>query len=251
MNPETSEKRLAEAAQLIRERSKTVAFTGAGISVESGIPDFRGPNGVWSKIDTKYLELGYFKREGASCWPVIYEMFFKPLQQARPNHAHEVLAYLEREGLLAGIITQNIDNLHHRAGSKFIVEFHGNTRFLVCPQCGMRVPADFSRYGLPPLCPQCHRILKPDFIFFGEPIPTEAWRDTEKLLKGLDVMLIIGTTGVVFPAGQIPLQAKKSGARIIEINLSPSVYTREITDIFIQRPASRALAELQHMLWNP
>ncbi len=239
---------ITEAARMIQTSRKTVAFTGAGISVESGIPDFRGPNGVWSKIDTKYLDLGYFRQHGAACWPVIHEMFFKPLQQARPNRAHEILAWMESRALLAGIITQNIDNLHHKAGSRTIVEFHGNTRFLVCMVCGHRVPADFSRYGLPPLCPRCHQILKPDFIFFGEAIPSEAWRGTEHLLKGLEVMIVIGTTGVVFPAGQIPHQAKQNGTRIIEINIEPSEYTPMITDIFIPMPATRAMEALKKNL---
>jgi len=233
---------------MIQSSRKTIAFTGAGISVESGIPDFRGPSGVWSKIDTQYLDLGYFRRHGASCWPVIHEMFFKPLQRARPNRAHEILAWMEREKLLSGMITQNIDHLHHEAGSRTIVEFHGNTRFLVCMHCGNRVPADFSKYGLPPVCPQCRHILKPDFVFFGEAIPAEAWQETERLLEDLETMIVIGTTGIVSPAAQIPHQAKRNGTRLIEINVVPSAYTPAVTDIFIPLPATRAMEELQKNL---
>jgi len=239
---------IESATDLIQKSHKTIAFTGAGISVESGIPDFRGPDGVWSKIDTKYLEIQYFKNHGEVCWPVIYEMFFKPLQSAQPNPAHLGLAWMEQQNLLTGIITQNIDNLHHRAGSKTIVEFHGNTRQLICPQCGHQAPADFGELGMPPRCPECGDILKPDFVFFGEGISFEAWRGTEELLKGLEVMIVIGTTGIVFPAGQIPMQAKRNGAKIIEINVTPSEYTGKITDVFIQEPASKALKTFQKAL---
>ena len=232
------------AADLLRKSRKTVAFTGAGISVESGIPDFRGPDGIWSKIDTKYLDIHYFKRHREDCWPVIHAMFFEPLQKARPNAAHEGLAWMEHEGLLAGVITQNIDNLHHAAGSRTVVEFHGNTRLLVCTHGGCRVAADFERLGLPPACPTCGTILKPDFVFFGEGIPFAALRGTEELLKDLEVMLVIGTTGVVFPAGGIPRQARQRGARIIEINLGPSAYTEILSDVFIRLPATRAVEAL-------
>ncbi len=246
INPQTDP--IRTAAELIRSSRKTIAFTGAGISVESGIPDFRGPDGVWSKIDTKYLDIHYFKRHRETCWKVIHEMFFNPLQKARPNAAHEGLAWMEEKGFLAGVITQNIDNLHHKAGSRYVVEFHGNTRRLVCTHCGNQEPADFNRLGLPPVCPQCGSILKPDFVFFGEGIPFAAWRGTEELLKDLEVMIVIGTTGVVFPAGQIPRQAKQNGVKLIEINLEPSAYTGGLTDIFIQSPATRAVKALKEAL---
>ncbi len=241
---------IEEAAQLIVASKKTIAFTGAGISVESGIPDFRGPDGIWSKIDTKYLEIDYFMRHGEICWPVIYEVFFKPLSNAQPNPAHHILAWMEHRNLLSGVITQNIDNLHHKAGNKTIVEFHGNTRRLTCPKCGRQTEADFSKLAFPPLCPQCRHILKPDFVFFGESIPFSAWHGTEELLKDSELMLVIGTTGAVFPAGQIPRQAKQNGTRIIEINLNPSEYTRDVTDIFIQQPASNVLIQLKEILSN-
>jgi len=243
-------KSVEKAVHLIKKSRKTIAFTGAGVSVESGIPDFRGPNGIWSRIDTKYLEIDYFMRHGKECWPVIHKMFFNPLSNARPNPAHHVLAWMEHQNLLSGIITQNIDNLHHKAGNTNVVEFHGNTRILVCPRCKHQTPADFDKLGLPPRCPQCNTILKPDFVFFGENIPSSAWRGTEELLKNLELMIVIGTTGVIFPAGQIPRQAKQSGAFIIEINVCPSEYTSAITDVFIQLPASSALETLKFRLEN-
>jgi len=236
------------AARLMMASHKTVAFSGAGISVESGIPDFRGPDGIWSQIDTKYLDISYFQRHGKKCWEVIRPMFFDPLAKAEPNPAHHVLAWMEQTQILSGIITQNIDNLHHKAGSTNIVEFHGNTRTLICTSCGYYGSADFSAHGFPPVCPDCHTPLKPDFVFFGEAIPSHVWTDTENLLKNLDLMLVVGTTGIVFPAGQIPRQAKEHGAKIIEINIQPSEYTHAISDIFIQQPASETLTALKNSL---
>ena len=242
---------IKRASDLIKKSRKTIAFTGAGISVESGIPDFRGPNGVWSKIDTRYLEITYFKHHAEVCWPIIYKTFFKHVQSARPNPAHEILAWMEQRHLISGIITQNIDNLHHKAGSKKIIEFHGNTRLLVCLSCGHHFSADFRKLGQPPRCPQCGTILKPDFVFFGEGIPYTALEGTRELLTDLEVMIVIGTTGMVFPAGQIPRQAKRNGTKIIEINLTPSTYTHEITNIFIPLAASQALSELKTQLVKP
>jgi NAD-dependent deacetylase len=244
----TAQEPIEKAARLLMASHKTVAFSGAGISVESGIPDFRGPDGIWSQIDTKYLDISYFQHHGEKCWEVIRPMFFDPLVKAEPNPAHHILSWMEQKRMLSGIITQNIDNLHHKAGNTTIVEFHGNTRTLVCANCGYSGPADFSINGFPPVCPTCRTTLKPDFVFFGEAIPSHVWTDTENLLKDLDLMLVIGTTGIVFPASQIPRQAKDNGAKIVEINIQPSEYTHAISDIFIQQPASEALTALKNSL---
>ena len=244
----TAHESIETAARLLMASHKTVAFSGAGISVESGIPDFRGPDGIWSKTDTKYLEIAYFQQHGKECWEIIRPMFFDPLVKAEPNPAHHVLAWMEQRQMLSGIITQNIDNLHYKAGNTTIVEFHGNTRTLVCTNCGYHDPTDFPASGFPPVCPACRATLKPDFVFFGEAIPAAAWHGVEKLLENLEVMIVIGTTGIVFPAGQIPQQAKQNGAKIIEINIQPSEYTATLTDVFIQKSASRALIALKQVL---
>jgi len=239
---------LKEAAQLIRQSHKTVAFTGAGISVESGVPDFRGPDGLWSKYDPKLLELDYFYSHPKECWEVIKKIFYEFLEDTQPNDAHLVLAWMEEKGLLQGIITQNIDNLHYQAGSKNVVEYHGNTRLLYCRRCDRYQEANLSQMDFPPICKICGTILKPDFVFFGEPIPVKALKGVGELLEYLQVMLVIGTTGVVYPAGMIPKIAQGQGAKIIEINIEKSEYTDTITDIFIQQPASQALRNLKGLL---
>lgn len=239
---------LKRAVRLIKESYKTVAFTGAGISVESGVPDFRGPNGLWSKYDPKLLELSYFYRHPEECWEVIKKIFYDFLKDVQPNDAHLALVWMEEKGLLQGVITQNIDNLHFRAGSKNVVEYHGNTRLLYCRRCDEYQEANLSQMSFPPICENCGMILKPDFVFFGEPIPLKALQKVGNILKKLELMLVIGTTGVVYPAGMIPRIAQIQGAKIIEVNTEKSEYTEAITDIFIQQPASKALRTLKDLL---
>ena len=234
-----------EAAQIIKNASHVTAFTGAGISVESGIPPFRGENGLWNQYDPIFLDIRYFQAKPLESWKLIKEIFYDFFGKARPNAAHQGLATLEERGLLSAIITQNIDNLHQDAGSKEIYEFHGTSHTLICSACQHKYPAaEFDLNLLPPLCPNCSEILKPDFIFFGEAIPEPAMslslRETEKA----DVFLLIGTTGEIMPASQLPILAKKKGAKIIEINIAPSNYTNQITDIFIQEKATVGVANL-------
>jgi len=237
-----------KAAQLIRGSRKTAAFTGAGISVESGIPDFRGPNGLWSRYDPKLLKLDYFYKHPEECWIVLKQIFYEFLKAVQPNGAHLTLAWLEEKGLLQGVITQNIDNLHHKAGSKNIIEYHGNTRLLYCRKCDEYQKANLLKLNFPPVCEGCGTILKPDFVFFGEAIPAKALKEVGEILEKLELMLVIGTAGAVYPAAMIPRIAQRQGAKIIEINIEKSEYTEAITDIFIQMSASKALLILKDLL---
>ncbi len=237
-----------QAAEIIKNSKHLTAFTGAGISVESGIPPFRGENGIWNKYDPKIFDLDYFVSNPAEDWKLIYEVFYKTILNAHPNKAHYALAKLEAKGLLKAIITQNIDNLHHKAGSKTVYEFHGNTRQTVCLNCGKIYKIDEIDFSsLPPRC-SCGGLLKPDFVFFGEPIPADVLQASYNETETADVFLIIGTTGVIYPAGQIPVLAKQNGAKIIEINIEPSEYTGTITDIFIKEKASVAMQAILEAL---
>ncbi len=236
---------IERAAQMIINAGRTVAFTGAGISVESGIPPFRGEDGLWSKYNPEFLDIFYFTHHPKESWKLIKEIFFDFFGQAKPNDAHIALATLEKTGLLQAIITQNIDNLHHEAGSKTIYEFHGNSHKLVCTQCNTSFHlGEISLESLPPYCLKCNNLLKPDFIFFGEAIPEPAnsmsFAETEKA----DLFILIGTMGEVMPASLIPDLAKKAGAKILEINIEPSAYTNKITDLFIQKKATQAMTEI-------
>lgn len=239
---------LQAAAEAISASSHLTAFTGAGISVESGVPPFRGKEGLWSHYDQRTLDIDYFDAEPEACWPVIREIFYDHFTAAEPNPAHLLLARLEERGLLKALITQNIDDLHYQAGSRKVIEFHGNSRMLLCRNCGKRYEARrVDLATLPPRC-SCGEILKPDFVFFGEGIPPQAVVESERAAGRTDVMLLIGTTGEVYPAAALPRAASRNGATIIEINPERSLYTGEISDIFIQMRAGEAAALLQELL---
>jgi NAD-dependent deacetylase len=237
-----------EAARLIRSARYLTAFTGAGISVESGIPPFRGEGGLWNTYDPGKLELGYFLAHPEESWPILREIFYDHFGRARPNRAHEVLAAWEARGLLKTLITQNIDNLHFEAGSRSIVEFHGNSRTLVCLTCDSRraVEPNVLR-TMPPRCP-CGGIYKPDFIFFGEGIPPEALEKSAEAARRTDVMLVIGSTGEVYPAAMVPREARETGAKIIEVNPQPSEFTESVTHVFVGMKAGEALGAIEEEL---
>jgi len=233
-----------KAAELISNSQKIVTFTGAGISVESGIPTFRGENGLWAKFDPSFLELSFFYSNPKESWKLIKDIFYEYFGKAKPNEAHIFLAKLEDMGKLIGVITQNIDNLHQEAGSKKVVEYHGNSKYLVCVKCGKRY--DFSPERIekiPPVCEKCGGVLKPDFVFFGEGIPLDAISETERLLKESDLLLVIGTTGEVYPAGLIPVEAKRMGKKVIEINPENSKIT-PFADVFLKMKATEAAKSL-------
>jgi NAD-dependent deacetylase len=240
---------LQEVAELIRNSKFMIAFTGAGISVESGIPPFRGENGLWSKYDPKCLDLDFFHSHPKESWGAIKTIFYDFFGKAKFNPAHKVLADFEQMGILKAIVTQNIDNLHQEAGSKEIYEFHGNSQKLICPHCKkMYLPKEVNLTDLPPLCKQDGHVLKPDFVFFGEGIPEKAYANSLEAARKADVFLIVGTTGEVMPAAMIPAEAKRAGATIIEINTEPSNYTNQITDFFLQGKASELLLQLEGLI---
>lgn len=236
------EKELAQAARLLRASSKTVALTGAGVSTESGIPDFRGKNGLWSRFDPlEYGTLGAFRRDPEKVWRMLAELIVFADCQANPGH--QALARLEEIGLLAGVITQNIDGLHQKAGSQQVVEFHGSLFSFTCPRCGDRQPlARVRRMTLPPHCLACAEIVKPDVIFFDEAIPPRVLLETERLLAGVDLLLVAGTSCEVAPASLIPDQVLGQGGQVIEINLSP-VLGRQAT-VTLTGGFSATMAEL-------
>ncbi len=245
-------KKITEAALILKKSRFTTAFTGAGISVESGIPPFRGGDGLWSKYDPSVLDISRFLADPAGSWVVINEIFYDFFNSAKPNKAHLVLSRMEKEGMLGRIITQNIDNLHQEAGSHMVYEFHGNSKNLRCLHCRREYLAgQISIDHLPPTCRECGGILKPDFVFFGESIPQMPLAAAYEAATISDVFLIIGTTGEVMPANQIPLMAKEYGATIIEINPEPSLYTNKVTDIFLKGKATEIMGKLEDLLFSP
>ena len=240
-----------QAVSLLKKSKFTTAYTGAGISVESGIPAFRGTNGLWSKYDTNLLEYQYFLENPKKSWEVIREIFYDHFGKAKPNKAHLILARMEQRGFISSTITQNIDNLHQAAGSKKVAEFHGNSQILICLSCYKEYHAsDISLEHLPPTCRQCGGLLKPNFVFFGEAIPKPPLVAAYEAANKSDIFLIIGTTGEVMPANQFPYLAKENGAKIIEINPEPSLYTHAITDIFLQGKAGKIMESLEKILFS-
>ena len=234
-----------EAAELIKNSNRVTAFTGAGNSVESGIPPFRGENGLWNRYDPTFLDIAYFKNNPENSWKLIKEIFYDFFGKAKPNEAHPILAKMEKRGWLDSIITQNIDNLHQRAGSKKIYEFHGNSRNLICPNCSKIYPVkNVNLSNLPPRCQYCGTVLKPDFVFFGEEIPEPARSNSFMETEKADVFILIGTTGEIMPASTIPYEAKRNNKKIIEINIQPSAYTNTITDIFLKGKATEMMQKL-------
>ncbi len=241
-------KDLVKISRIIKKSKHLVAFTGAGISAESNIPTFRGEGGIWNKYDPKILDINFFMQNPEFCWKHIKDMFFSVIDKAEPNAAHYFLAELEKNNILKSIITQNIDNLHQKAGSKNVVEFHGNTRNLICTNCNKHYKvADFDLKKEIPVC-SCGKFLKPDFVFFGEGIPNDAYEKSVNEVNSCDVMLLIGTTGEIMPASLLPYEAKKNGAIIIEINTEESNYTQKITDFFIKQKAGVVSEELTRII---
>lgn len=237
------EERIKKAAQIIYQSKKTIALTGAGVSVESGIPDFRSRGGLWERFDpTEYGTIGAFQADPEKVWQMLEEVS-DLLASARPNPAHTGLGRLQEIGLLHTIITQNVDYLHQEGGATRVIEYHGNAKTLSCLWCNQRYNEDELRGQIPPKC-SCGKILKPDVVFFGEPIPTEALQESYELASSCKALLVLGTSGEVAPANTIPETAKRVGATIIEVNVEPTVLTQYLTDIFLQGSASEMVSQL-------
>lgn len=237
-----------DAVKLIRQATSGVVFTGAGISVESGIAPFTGAGGLWNQYDPKYIEINFFMAHPKESWREMKKIFFNDMHDAKPNKAHEGVAALEKRGNVKGVITQNIDGLHQKAGSKNVQEFHGTIYTLSCVRCGKQYNlADIDLSQDPPCC-TCGGVLKPNFVFYGEGIPPTAYQNSLELAQNADVMIIVGTAGQVMPACSMPLIAKEFGAKIIEVNPQPSSFTDRISDYYFAQKASEFFTELEEEL---
>ena len=242
------DQKIEQAASKILNARHAIAFTGAGISLESGIPTFRGSkDGLWSKYDPDDIEISHFLSNPAKSWRTIKACFvdFMKDNNVQPNMAHKVLADLEKRGLLKTIITQNIDNLHQAAGSKNVIEFHGTSKTATCQKCHAQYLTSEVDYSAEvPSCKKCGGLIKPDFVFFGEGIPSEAMDRSQAETEKADVCIMVGTSAVVMPAGMIPIAIHNSGGTVIEVNPTPSAVTDRYTDIFIPLGAVEAFTRL-------
>lgn len=243
------EKRIQKAANTIASAKNAAAMTGAGISVESGIPPFRGKGGVWERIDPmEFAHIDALTQNPAKVWEILIKEMASLVGQAQPNDAHKGLAQLERRGHLKTIITQNIDGLHQKAGNTDVIEFHGTFARVRCMQCDLRRETDaVDLEVIPPRC-ECGGIFRPDCVFFGEMLPDHELMRSAQVSHECDLMLVIGTSAIVQPAASIPLTAKAAGATIIEINPEPTPLTAEITDILLKGKAGDIMNQLLDVL---
>jgi NAD-dependent deacetylase len=238
-------------AQLIVQSRKVVVFTGAGISTESGIPDFRSPGGIWSRYDPEDFTMQKFL-SGPAARKTIWKMSIEGglLAEAKPNLAHFAIAELYQLGKLDCVITQNIDNLHQKAGvpEDRVFELHGNMGRVVCLSCHRRFPMPEVLRKIQegvevPDCPDCRGILKPDAVFFGEALPQETLQEAIRRAQDCDLFIVIGSTLVIYPAAYVPTYAREAGAKLAIINLSSTPFDH-YAEVIIRGKAGQIMSEV-------
>ena len=241
-----SQRLTQQIARYLSESRRVVAFTGAGISTESGVADFRSPGGVWSKYQPVMFQDFLASAEARrQYWRMKKEGYWE-MRRARPNAGHRALARLEAAGKLVAVITQNIDGLHQDAGSRRVVELHGTSRSVVCLQCAARFDPDAIQAQLEsgeeiPLCDRCGGPVKPATVSFGQVLPEEVLSEAFQLATSADLMLAIGSSLVVEPAASLPLQAKRNGARLVILNKTETPLD-PIADVVLCEPIGESLA---------
>jgi NAD-dependent deacetylase len=231
-------------ADLVRTRQPCVVLTGAGISTESGIPDFRSPTGIWASYDPmEVASIDAFLADPETVWE-FYAKRLAVLDDAEPNDGHRALADLERRGWIAAVITQNIDRLHERAGSRNVVEVHGSIGTSSCLDCGAVLPLDRVLELLPlPACPACGRILKPDVVMFGELLPEEALGRAVRLAAEAGLLLVVGSSLEVYPVAGLPLETLAAGGSLAIVNRGATELDPR-ADVCLDAGAGETLAAL-------
>ena len=240
---------IKRAAKDLAAAGNVAALTGAGISIESGIPPFRGKGGLWERFDPmEFAHIDALMRDPAKVWKVLVKEMKEIVDRAEPNDGHKGLAKLESRDKLKTIITQNIDGLHQAAGNTDVIEYHGTFDRQRCMDCHKKYETrkvDVSQ--IPPRC-ECGGILRPDIVFYGEMIPAEAMWRSRQAATDCDLMLVIGTSAGVHPAAMIPVIAKNNGAKIVEINPERTPLTDEISDYLIMGGAGEVMHRIVEAL---
>ncbi len=240
------------AARFLAASRRLVVFTGAGVSTESGIPDFRGPRGLWRRHDPDDFSYQRFvgSEEGRRRYWAVGRELYGSVRAAAPNAAHHAIATLDGLGLLDCVITQNIDNLHQRAGlpAEKVIELHGNATRVRCLACGATTSRDEVQHRLEageavPDCRACGGILKPHTILFGEPMPLRETRLAEERARAADCFVVVGSSLGVFPAAYMPLYAKEAGARLVIVNLEPTPLDHE-ADVVLPGRAGEVMGRI-------
>jgi NAD-dependent deacetylase len=241
----------ARLAELIRTHQPCVVLTGAGVSTESGIPDFRSPDGLWAEFDPMdYASLASFQRNPVRIWD-FYARRFAFLVDAEPNDAHRALAHLEALGLVEAVVTQNIDLLHERAGSRDVVEVHGSIRRAVCLACGAAeqlagVLEQLARAPAP-RCPDCGAVLKPDVVFFGELLPEAAIDRAIQLAQRARLLLVVGSSLEVHPVAGLPFETLATGGALAIVNRGPTPLDAH-ADVRLDGSAGEILSEVVRLV---
>ena len=244
----------ADLARLLRERRPCVVLTGAGVSTESGIPDFRSPQGLWAQFDPfEYGSIEAFRADPEKVWR-FYAPRFGALTSAEPNAAHHALARLERAGLVSAVVTQNIDLLHERAGSREVVEVHGSIRTSSCPGCGASYPLprvlELLEGSEVPRCPDCGAVLKPDVVFFGELLPEGAIDRAFELAREAALLLVVGSALEVYPVAGLPFETLDAGGAVAIVNRGPTAFDGRAT-LKVDDSAGEVLAAVVAELLRP
>jgi NAD-dependent deacetylase len=230
---------MSELVQLLRERQPCVVLTGAGISTESGIPDFRSGSGIWAQYDPmEYATIDAFRRDPDKVWE-FYALRVGVLADAEPNAGHLALAELERRGLVQAIVTQNIDGLHQRAGSQEVIEVHGSIRTATCLECGTETALERPAQE----CPRCGAIMKPGVVMFGELLPDGAMERAVELARAAGLLLVVGSTLEVYPVAGLPGETLSSGGALAIVNRGPTAYDGQ-ADVKVDGGASETLVRL-------
>lgn len=246
---------IRQAADLLRTAQRPSVLTGAGVSKESGIPTFRDAmDGLWSQYNPMELASPFaFQRDPKLVWD-FYEMRREKMRPAQPNAGHHALATLEKRYATLPIITQNIDDLHERAGSTSVIHLHGliarNKCYAACQ--GEPTPIDVTTLSWDadresPRCPHCGAFVRPDVVWFGEMLPPNALRTARDVIQATDLLLVVGTSGVVSPAAEMPYAAKEHGAKIVEINPYRSAITA-LADVWVEAPSGESLPRIVQAL---
>ncbi len=234
--------------ELVRAHQPCVVLTGAGISTESGIPDFRSPTGIWARYDPmEYASIEAFLADPVKVWD-FYAKRLAVLRDAEPNEGHRALAELEDRGWVDAVVTQNIDRLHARAGSRTVVEVHGSIGTSSCLDCGEVVALDDVIEMLPlPECPRCGRVLKPDVVMFGELLPEAAIDRAVRLASEAGVLLVVGSSLEVYPVAGLPLETLAAGGHLAIVNRGGTQFDRRAA-VCVDAGAGETLAALARLL---
>ena len=241
------------ASKMLRQARHAVVLTGAGVSTESGIPDFRGPDGIWKRVDPEIATLEFFLSNPSEFWR-FHKSIYERIKSARPNQAHYALAQLEREGYIKAVITQNIDGLHQKAGSMRVIELHGTVYTATCLSCGAKYDVEGIVEGLEdlrtPSCRRCGGVIKPDVVLFNEPLPKRAMEEALGEVSKCDLMIVMGSSLTVYPAAYLPELARARGANLVIINLEPTAKDY-LADVVIYGRVGVVLPEIARRVTRP